>query len=301
MGRELRRVALDFDWPANKVWQGFLNPLYVATKCAECDGEGYSADGRRLKALWYGHMPFKPEDRGSVPFTPADEAVAAFATRNVTRSPEFYGHGQVAIDREARRLCALWNGAWSHHLNTGDVAALVAADRLYDLTHTFDPVNRWRPKDPPHVPTPREVNVWSISGGMGHDSINQYVCVKAECERLGVPLHCSACNGDGELWPSADAKQAYEDWQEVPPPAGDGYQIWETVSEGSPISPVFASPEELATHMAGTKWGADEGTPYETWLAFINGPGWAPSMVMDGRGIHSGVDAAVTSQDRGAE
>jgi hypothetical protein len=32
--------------------------------------------------------------------------------------------------------------------------------------------------------------------------------------------------------------------------------------------------------------------PYETWLRFIHGPGWAPSMVMDANGIQSGVDAA---------
>lgn len=30
------------------------------------------------------------------------------------------------------------------------------------------------------------------------------------------------------------------------PPIGDGYQLWETTTEGSPISPVFSSPEELA-------------------------------------------------------
>jgi len=51
------------------------------------------------------------------------------------------------------------------------------------------------------------------------------------------------------------------------------------VSDGSPISPVFATPEELAEHMAGTRWGADHGTPYETWMQFIIGPGWALSMV----------------------
>ena len=26
MGRELRRVPLDFNWPLNKVWEGFCNP-----------------------------------------------------------------------------------------------------------------------------------------------------------------------------------------------------------------------------------------------------------------------------------
>lgn len=289
MGRELRRVPLDFAWPIDKTWEGFLNPLHVATKCAACEGEGYSPEARRLKQLWYGYIPFKPGDRGSTPLLPTDEPVRAFAQRNVANSPEYYGRDTFAVEREARRLCALWNGQWSHHLNADDVAALLASERLKDLTHTFDPVNRWQPRDPPHTPTPQEVNAWSI-GGMGHDGINQYVCVKAECERLGVAHLCAECDGEGEHWPSAEAKQAYDDWQPTPPPSGDGYQIWQTVSEGSPISPVFATPEALATHMTTTRWGADTGTPYETWLAFIRGPGWAPSMVANASGVRTGVE-----------
>ena len=34
MGRELKRVPLDFDWPQNKVWHGYLNP-YHSTKCPD--------------------------------------------------------------------------------------------------------------------------------------------------------------------------------------------------------------------------------------------------------------------------
>lgn len=290
MGRELKRVALDWNWPIGKTWTGFINPFHTATQCDGCEGQGYSPEARRLYDLWYGYLPFKPEDRGSIPFTPEDEAVAAFAQRQIDRSPEYYGRGVNAVDREARRLCALWNSSWSHHLNADDVAALVEAGRLMDLTHTFDSVNRWQPKVPTYVPTPREVNVWSIRG-FGHDSINNWVCIKAECARLGVPHSCATCAGEGEIWPSAEAKQAHEDWKPTEPPVGDGYQVWETVSEGSPISPVFSTPEDLAKHMATTSWGADDGTPYEAWLKFINGPGWAPSMIADSSGVHSGVAA----------
>jgi hypothetical protein len=42
--------------------------------------------------------------------------------------------------------------------------------------------------------------------------------------------------------------------------------------------------------MATTRWGADKGTSYESWLKFINGPGWAPSMVMSDGVIQNGVD-----------
>lgn len=39
------------------------------------------------------------------------------------------------------------------------------------------------------------------------------------------------------------------DWKKhfkVDPPVGEGFQLWETTTEGSPMSPVFVSPEELA-------------------------------------------------------
>lgn len=176
-----------------------------------------------------------------------------------------------------------FNRGWSHHLNADDVAALVEGGRLMDLTHP--------PKEPPYVPTPEEVNEWSISG-IGHDAINQWIVVGAECKRLGIDPACPHCGGAGTLWESLEAEQAAEAWISSEPPAGDGYQIWETVSEGSPISPVFATPEELARHMAGKQWGADKGSSYETWLRFINGPGWAPSMVADANGVRSGADAA---------
>lgn len=292
MGRELRRVLLDFEWPMDKVWDGFVNPLYTAMKCAACDGTGYSPEGKRLKDQWYGYEPFRPEDRGSIPFLPGDEAVWSFAEHNVTHAPDFYGSGKRAIQREAERLADHWNRGWCHHLNADDVAALIEAGRLHDFTHTWSPESRWQSKNPPYVPTPHEVNVWSISG-MGHDSINQWICVKAECARLGVGHTCSVCDGAAEIWPSKEAEEAYENWQQVNPPSGDGYQIWETVSEGSPISPVFATPEVLARHMAGTKWGADDGTPYEVWLKFIRGPGWAPSMVASSASLQSGVAAVV--------
>lgn len=291
MGRELKQVALDFDWPVNKTWQGYLNPLYAAKKCEPCDGHGYSSAARRLNELWYGYLPFRPEDRGSIPFTPDDAPIRAFAERNVSRSPEFYGAGKRAVAREARRLCALFNSRWCNHLNADDVDALLKSNRLMDFTHTWTAGIGWKPKEPAALPpTPREVNEWNLSG-LGHGG--QYACVKAECKRLGLSHLCEHCDGEGCHWPSPEAKAAYEAWESIEPPAGPGYQIWETVSEGSPISPVFATARDLAAHMAGKKWGADDGTPFETWIAFIEGPGWAPSMIGTSAGMVTGVEGVV--------
>ncbi len=291
MGRELKRVALDFEWPLSKVWQGFVNPHYTAKDCEHCAGSGSSPDARRLKDQWYGNAPFRPEDRGGKPFEATHAAIVALAKRNLRNAPAFYGASPRAEAREAQRLAHHFNSSWSHHLNADDVAALVEAGRLKDLTHTFTAGQGWAPRVPPVVPTPEEVNLWSLQA-FGHDSINQWIVVGAECKRLGVPDTCEHCDGEGCIWPSPEAKTLFEEWKRIEPPAGPGYQIWETVSEGSPISPVFSTPEDLARHMTTTRWGADDGTPYEQWLKFICGPGWALSLIVDASGLRTGVQAA---------
>lgn len=292
MGRELKRVPLDFDWPMNKPWAGFVNPYYAAIKCESCDGSGYSPAAKRIADRWYGDAPFHPIETGSNPFTYEHPAVREFAERNVRNSPEYYGTDKDAITREAVRLAAMWDRQWCHHLSDDDVAALVAEGRLVDFTHTWTKEKGWKPKDPPYMPTAQEVNVWSLQP-MGHDSINRWICVRAACKRQGIEVSCSHCDGEGEAWPSKEHKRLYETWERLELPEGDGYQIWETVSEGSPISPVFATPEELASYMAAHPWGGDDGTSAETWLKFIMGPGWSVSMVMDDNRLKNGVTAAV--------
>lgn len=78
------------------------------------------------------------------------------------------------------------------------------------------------------------------------------------------------------------------------PPKGKGWQMWETTSEGSPISPVFETTEELARWLADTDASAFGGqtATYEQWLGMIQGPGWAPSAIADSKGLRSGIEAA---------
>ena len=295
MGRELKRVPLNFNWPINIVWGGYLNPFYKqSTDCPHCGGSGSSPESKYLTDLWYGKVPFKPEDRGSHPFRIEDPEVWDFAERNVNHSPQYYGTGQNAVRNEASRLCELFNASWSRHINDQDVAALIKAGRLMDFTHTWKSGDGWKPKSPAYTPTAQEVNKWSLRG-LGHDSINCWVCVKAELKRLGQPSVCSFCGGKAAIWPSPKIEKQSKNWKPTNPPKGDGYQLWETVSEGSPISPVFATAEELATYLAfgkNEKWASnDRDTSYEQWMKFINGPGWAPSAISDERGFQSGVNA----------
>lgn len=69
--------------------------------------------------------------------------------------------------------------------------------------------------------------------------------------------------------------------------------MYEDTSEGTPISPAFATPEELARWLVDNKasaFGSDTGS-YEGWLRVAQG-GWAPSMVFSSAtGLVSGVDA----------
>jgi len=191
MGREVKRVTLDFSWPLNDVWPGFLNPHYVA--CPDCDGGGYSASYNVI----HEHI------------------------------------GKLLWDRR------------------GDSDAHVAA-----VTSFLAGRSR------------RE-------SFLGHDSIDSYSAAKKLGELAGLPdgWHlCSTCKGDAVR---ADVKEAYEAWERSDPPTGDGWQVWETVSEGSPISPVFETSDALVT------WLVSEGYSHAAASRFVEG-GWAPSMLMTG-------------------
>lgn len=67
--------------------------------------------------------------------------------------------------------------------------------------------------------------------------------------------------------------------------------MYEDTTKGTPISPAFETPEELARWLVDNNASANggQGASYEGWLRVANG-GLAPSMVMIGGVIKSGVD-----------
>lgn len=289
MSREVRRVPLDFDWPLDRVWQGYLWPArFAETPCPACEN-GFSVHGRHLNDLWYGYAPFDPTTTGSTPLRADTPAVRAFAERHVRDSPNFYGCGEDAIVREAQRLADLWNGMWSHHLAQDDVAALVAAGRLMELTHTWSREARWQQIEPPVQPTAAQVNEWSLSG-FGHDAINASVVIRARCEREGMPYACQTCDGHGSFEAYEGQRADAEAWQRTEPPAGNGWQLWETVSEGSPISPVFPNAEGLAQWLTtpAACWGAMRRPMTIEQARGLVGAGWAPTGFITAGGVHDG-------------
>ena len=334
MGRELKHVPLDFEWPVDKVWEGYLNPHYEGhcSPCPSCESGG-SPLSEMLAARWYGKIPFDPAETGSEPFTPDTPEVWAAAKWYALRE---WDHGvyqtttaeqDEMIRCEAERLAVLFNSRWCHHLSQQDVDLLATEHRvtdvmLYDLwinrgvrypryQSAGKPVSRRRRLGRRRLEAKHRSGAWLMRRhgyrleartlnlaylrGMGHDAINQWIVVRAECERRGEPAMCAICHGSGDQWDAPENEKRAEDWQPHEPPAGDGYQMWETVSEGSPISPVFATAEELAAWLADHNRGMDRGTTAETWLKFIKGPGWSMSMVSRGRGLENGVQAMVTA------
>lgn len=300
MGREIKRVPLNFGWPIGEVWAGFLNPHYAEQQtCPLCVGKFHTPEAQYIYDQWYGNAAFDPSMTGSTPFAADDPIVVSLATRNVSRAPEYYGTDRYAVHRECKRLIGHWNKQWCHHLDAADVAALAAADRLWDFTRRARTPeqeavvaaklasggNSWLPESNGYTPAPEEVNRWSLQG-FGHDSINCSICVRAKCERLGIQVYCAACNGEGTV-PDPDLEARIEAWQPVEPPTGDGWQLWETVSEGSPVSPVFADADGLIAWLI-----SDQDYSPQAARAFVQ-QGWVPSMVgVEGVGVWDGITAA---------
>ena len=70
------------------------------------------------------------------------------------------------------------------------------------------------------------------------------------------------------------------------------FMMYQTTDEGTPMSPAFSTPEELARWLAdtGASWFASFTATYEQWLTVCRG-GWAPDMVSTpGLGIQSGAE-----------
>lgn len=207
MGREVKRVPLDFDHPVGEAWPGYLNDQFV--ECSVCKGESRTKAGEHLARALSEFLNPRPKVPGW------DELTAG--------------------------LCGRKPDGW-----------------------------------------------------VGHDACDRYVLEGKLIELAGLPKGwgwCSHCAGDG-CDPSA--KEAWEAWTPNEPPEGDGWQMWENTSDGSPISPVFATPEELARWLDDTGASAfgSMTASYESWLSMIRGPGYSASCVAGGgKGLRSGVEA----------
>lgn len=214
MGRIIKLVNKNFNYPIGKIWYGYLNP-YGGCKCPVCDGDGYSEEAKRYRNKWYGWD----------------------------------------LETESNGLGGYWTPkAHEYNLEQFEVDALWEEGRLSTVFET--------------KPTAEEVNEWAKNTTFGHDSLNEWICLKADAKEKGYDYLCSYCKGDGCI----RDEEAFQNWKPTEPESGEYYQLWEDTSEGSPMTPPFETPEELANYCVENKisiFGKDTLT-YDEWLNFIN-------------------------------
>ena len=226
MGREVKRVPMDFDWPMKETWGGYLMPEHLdGLRCPDCDNGG----------------------------TPAYEWLQGIAAMIGLAGED---HVQEQRGRSVHPYIApVWDVAYNHTRKRPGVEFAALVDGLA-----------------------------SESGGpFGYAP---HEIAQSLAKAAGLPKEwgiCETCKGSASLeaWPGQLAEA--DDWERIEPPVGDGWQLWETTSEGSPDSPVFATPEELAD------WCVDGATVFghikadrDRWMKIITGEDFAHITIAPG-------------------
>ena len=154
-----------------------------------------------------------------------------------------------------------------------------------------------------------------VPKGWQHPKVSRYNYLKGCYEDIYQPKHDSSFAEamrewyrEWEAWergekPEGVTSETYWEYAGGPPdpeyymPQWPEHErthlmMYEDTSEGTPISPAFETPEELARWLVdnhASAFGGMEGS-YEGWLRIAQG-GWAPSMVIANGVMQSGVDA----------
>ena len=140
---------------------------------------------------------------------------------------------------------------------------------------------------------------WDWFERKGHDTWEGYLLDEITCplcEGSGKDhtgkKKCIQCYGEGKDNPQIEPMKG---WGEE-----SGYQVWQDVSEGGPVSPVFLKPEDLAKWMVENDSSITRDTSYEAWLAMIKEEGSAPSMIGGpGIGLKSGTSVLYEGKENG--
>lgn len=246
MSREVRRVPLDFTWPLGKVWHGYLMPDELRPpQCPDCAGNGSSGAGqwlntlcRRIKMLVDDVHQAQAAGRPMHPWLADDQYPP---TRDVMRpvTEEERADAQAEIDR-----CeAEGRGARGHLYRMVKPGAVTRigyevvrpSAEIVDLAAGLA-----------GQPTDR------LGGMFGMSSSDAYRMARKIVEAAGLDPdvfgYCPTCAGEGDVG-TAEQRAAAEAWEGTGPPTGDGWQLWETTSEGSPTTPVFETAEELIDYL----------------------------------------------------
>lgn len=279
MGREIKRVPAGFDWPLDKVWGGFINPHFrpCSQRNITCFG------GRTAAAKWMDALcRFIAEvGRGCA----EDHRREELRSRGVRAPhpyltdwhlaprfeiPEDVHKAMGDLETQQQRSRYLFD-----YLERNPLDVLPLDGELLSVLAKFTGI------------TPKEF------GEFG--STASWDVQKTVFSIAGVDVdgwgRCPVCAGDN-LDPAV--RQAYEAWQETPIPTGDWWQVWETVSEGSPVTPAFKTDTALVDYLVanGDAWDQKRGKggwPRPAATRFVKA-GWAPSMVAVGNKVYTARD-----------
>jgi hypothetical protein len=120
------------------------------------------------------------------------------------------------------------------------------------------------------------------AGFIGHDAVDRWSATEKVIRAAGLDPQvwgiCPTCEGHGNVERYPGQRAAAEAWEPTDPPTGGGWQLWETVSEGSPISPVFADADGLIDWLCSPAYSWGGPMERESAARFVRA-GWAPSLV----------------------
>jgi hypothetical protein len=161
------------------------------------------------------------------------------------------------VSREVRRVL----GVWQHPLNE---------------------YGNYRPLFEPHAPFEEMLTEWQRNAELWANG--------AHPDQLDSEFSTDCTYEEWEGGPPEE--QQYMPWW--PEEERTHYQMYETTSEGTPISPVLATPEELAQWLVdhGASAFADQGATYEEWLHTIQHGSGGSCVLVGGQLISSVAYAA---------
>lgn len=277
MSREVKRVALDFDWDLGEPWVGYQNPYEkFVVGCKQCGGDGLNPHTRELTRTCH-YDAYLP--------------------------PSFYRNRDAA--EHHRMLNEAMDKAWGYSLAEDDIQYL-----RKNLPRALEPfgerfktaqdkkTGRWFSTmtlvEGGRVVTAADVNARTRAcGPFGSVHDLSYYVVIYRAKKAGLDhTPCSKCKGRFSVYLSPEAERRSKRWKPIQPPLGEGWQLWEGVSSGSPVTPVFATAEELIQHLVNE--GECTGDRYSEKGArnLVLGAGWMPSSASYGTGLKSGSDLA---------
>ncbi len=134
-------------------------------KCDRCE-DGYHPDARWIVDSFYNH---------SSPFAAGQQPTNEVLAR--------YGQAFTQFCQEIKLLA---RQEWHLDITEDEVQALIAENRV------------------PADSTAAQINQ-NYRTGLGHDGINRSILIRRRCERLGVPLTCRVCGGQGYQYTSPNA------------------------------------------------------------------------------------------------